>query len=163
MSVTFQPSEHVLPRARAILRRERRRVADLVPGCELLLTGGSSLPGALTSGDIDLHLRVPPATWPGAIEVLSEAYRVVHPEIWSATLAAFSSRDDDLVGIAATPMGSEHDVRFRAAWARLAADPTALAAYNELKRSHLDGDLEAYLAAKGAFFERLAGNDPPSL
>lgn len=156
MSVAFQPSELVLPRARAVLRRERGRLTEIVPGCEILLTGASSMPGALTSGDIDLHLRVPPAGWAAAIGALSDAYRVVHPEIWSSTLATFASHDDALVGIAATPMGSEHDVRFRRAWERLATDPAALVSYNELKRSHAGGDLEAYLSAKGAFFEALA-------
>ena len=156
VAVEFVPSELVLPRARAALRRERRRLAGLAPGSELVLTGASSLPGALTRGDIDLHLRVPPAAWMATVAALSGAYRVVNPEIWSSTLATFAAPDDDLVGIAATPVGSQHDVRFSAAWERLASDGAALAAYNHLKRSHAGGDLEVYLAAKGAFFERLA-------
>ena len=161
MSVEFGPSEHVLPRAREVLRRERRRLARLVPGSDLVLTGASSLPGALTSGDIDLHLRVPPARFAAAVAALSDAYRVVHKEIWSSTLATFAAPDDDLVGIAATPVGSEHDERFRAAWERLANDAGALAAYNELKRSHAGAELAAYLAAKGAFFDRLATGAEP--
>jgi GrpB-like predicted nucleotidyltransferase (UPF0157 family) len=152
----FVPSELVLPRAEAALRRERQRLATLAPGSEVVLTGASSLPGTLTRGDIDLHLRVPPPAWAVTVAALSEAYRVVNPEIWTSTLATFGAPDDDLVGIAATPVGSEHDVRFRAAWERLAGDAVALAAYNELKRSHAGGDLAEYLAAKGAFFERLA-------
>ncbi len=158
VALEFVPSEHVLPRANAALRRERRRLASLAPESELVLTGASSLPGALTRGDIDLHLRVPPAAWTATVAALSDAYRVVSPEIWSSTLATFAAPDDDLVGIAATPMGSEHDMRFRAAWQRLASDPAALAAYNELKRSHAAGDVGEYLAAKGAFFETLATN-----
>ena len=44
----------------AVLARESRRLAELgVPG-ELVLVGGCSVPGALTRGDVDLHLRVPP-------------------------------------------------------------------------------------------------------
>lgn len=154
--VEFVPSELVLPRANAALRRERERLALLAPGSELVLTGASSLPGALTSGDIDLHLRVPPAAWAHTVAALADAYRVVKPEIWSSTLATFAAPDDDLVGIAATPVGSAHDVRFRAAWERLASDAASLAAYNDLKRSHAAGDRDKYLAAKGAFFERLA-------
>ena len=159
VSVEFGPSELVLPRARAVLARELARMADLVPGCRLVLTGASSLPGALTSGDIDLHLRVPPPAWTATIAALSDMYRVVHPEIWSSTLATFAAPDDDLVGIAATPIGSVHDARFRTAWDRLAGDAAALAAYNDLKRVHEGGDLEAYLSAKGAFFEELARAD----
>jgi GrpB protein len=156
VAVEFVPSELVLPRARAALRRERERLAALAPGSELVLTGASSLPGALTRGDIDLHLRVPPAAWTATVAALSGAYRVVKPEIWSSTLATFAAPDDDLVGIAATPVGSAHDVRFTAAWERLASDAGVLTAYNDLKRSHAAGELEEYLAAKGAFFEKLA-------
>lgn len=156
MSVEFRRSELVLPRALAVLRRERRRLAHLAPESEVVLTGASSLPGALTGGDIDLHLRVPKAAFTATVASLSAAYRIVHPGIWSSTLATFSAPDDDLVGIAATPIGSEHDTRFREAWERLAADGAALAAYNDLKRSHAGGDPEAYLSAKAAFFESLS-------
>lgn len=156
MSPAFQPAELVLPRAKVILRRERRRLRRLgVPG-ELVLTGGSSLPGALTGGDIDLHLRLPPAEFSSTVRALTGGYRVVHPEIWSPTLATFAVAGDERIGIAATPLGSEHDLRFSLAWERLRTDPAVLEAYNALKRSHAGADDFAYLAAKAAFFNDLA-------
>lgn len=156
MSLNFQPAKEVLPRAEAILERERRRLARLGIQGELLLTGGSSLPGALTGGDVDLHLRVPDRAFEDTIRSLAGPYTVVHPEIWSASLATFELLGRENVGIAVTPIGSEYDLRFRRAWEILASDEDALAAYNEMKLTHSQGDAAAYLDAKAGFFETLA-------
>jgi GrpB-like predicted nucleotidyltransferase (UPF0157 family) len=149
----MQLSDDLLPRVRTVLRRERRRVKGIVVG-ELVLTGGASVPGALTVGDIDLHLRVPPPQFATAVGALRQLYDAVLPEIWTETLATFVVRGED-VGIAVTPIGSVHDRRFTDAWQRLRTRPERLAAYNEMKRRHADADEATYLAAKAAFFDGL--------
>ena len=149
----FRPSEEVLDGAHAVLRRERRRLRALTDG-ELLLTGGSSVPGALTGGDVDLHLRVEPAAFAATVDGLRTVYEVVHPEIWADSLATFGVRGE-AVGIAVTPIGSEHDSRFVESWRRLRAEPALLAAYNAMKREHDGPDDPAYEAAKSAFFDRV--------
>ena len=126
-----------------------------------MLTGGSSLPGALTGGDIDLHLRVPPDDFARVVAALIGSYDVVHPEIWTASLATFAVPGDEATGIAVTPIDSEHDLRFRRAWVRLATDPAALESYNALKRRHEGGDLDEYLAAKSQFFDELSAEIRP--
>jgi GrpB-like predicted nucleotidyltransferase (UPF0157 family) len=153
---TFRFADEMLAHSLAVLERERERLRDVVSG-QLELTGGSSLPGALTGGDIDLHLRVEASAFAETVERLREIYDVVHPEIWSETLATFAGRDpDEDIGIAVTPIDSEHDRRFRAAWARLRSDPEVLASYNAMKRQHGGAEPAVYLAAKSAFFDRLA-------
>jgi GrpB-like predicted nucleotidyltransferase (UPF0157 family) len=150
----LRPSRELLARARFVLERERLRLSALTTG-QLVLTGGSSVPGALTVGDIDLHLRVDPAEFAESVARLRELYEPVHLEIWTESLATFSvSRED--VGIAVTPVGSEHDRRFVGAWRRLQADPSLLEAYNRMKRDHADGADADYLAAKADFFNSLA-------
>jgi GrpB-like predicted nucleotidyltransferase (UPF0157 family) len=161
VTLEFTPADTVLPRARENLQRERARLAHVTAGSHLVLTGGSSVPGALTGGDIDLHLRVPPDDFARVVAELAGVYDAVHPEIWSETLATFEARDDSAVGVAVTPIGSEHDVRFRRAWIRLATDPVALEAYNALKRRHEGGDPAAYLAAKSAFFDDISAEVRP--
>ena len=152
----FRPADEILSRAHAVLERERERLAPLVSG-QLELTGGSSVAGALTGGDIDLHLRVAPSHFEETVKRLREHYDVVHPKIWSATLATFAGRDPgEDIGIAVTPIDSEHDRRFRTAWARLRSDPGALASYNAMKMRYASGEPEEYRAAKAAFFDRLA-------
>lgn len=144
-----------LAAAREIRRREAGRLAALLPGPhELLLVGGSSLPGALTKGDVDLHLRVPAAGFGPVVATLRDVYEVVHPEIWQATLATFAVDAALPTGVAVTPAGSEHDVRFTRTWQRLAAEPALVDAYNELKVRHRDDPVE-YERRKSAFFDAL--------
>jgi hypothetical protein len=56
--VHFRPARDVHDRALAILEAECRRLLPLLPWGELSLTGGSSIPDALTRGDVDLLLSV---------------------------------------------------------------------------------------------------------
>jgi hypothetical protein len=111
------------------------------------------VPGALTKGDVDLHLRVPAAEFGAVVGRLRAAYAVVHPEIWGPTLATFAVVADLPAGLAATPVGSEHDVRFTRTWERIAADPALVAAYNAVKL----GPAAGYEERKSAFFDRLTG------
>jgi GrpB-like predicted nucleotidyltransferase (UPF0157 family) len=146
--------------ALAVLAAQRERLRGLgVPG-DLVLVGGCSVPGALTRGDVDLHLRVPPDAFRLAVDLLREHYPVVHPDIWTTTLATFdvppSRPSDPSVGIAVTPCGSEHDLRFTRSWQLLAADPALLEEYNTAKlagESDIDGP--GYEARKSAVFDRL--------
>lgn len=145
-------AEEVLPEAQRILARERARLRSArVPG-ELVLEGGSSVPGALTRGDVDLHLRVDPADFPHAVEALRTMLVVVHAEIWAPSLATFEVPGDVPTGLAVTPSGSEHDLRFTRSWQLLAADADLLTAYNQAKSA---ADDEDYEDRKSAFFDHL--------
>ena len=147
-------------RPRAVLAAERDRLRDRgVPG-ELLLVGGSSLPGALTRGDVDLHLLVGPADFARTVRRLRRWYAVVHPEIWGPTLATFAVPAELPTGLAVTPAGSEHDLRFTRSWQLLAADPGLLAAYNAVKAGYDGSDERAYEQRKSAFFDELVRRWP---
>jgi hypothetical protein len=122
-----------------------------VPG-ELLLVGGSSVPEALTKGDIDLHLRVPTGEFAAVVAMLRDLFVVVHPDIWGPTLATFTVTDIPPVGLAVTPAGSEHDLRFTRTWRLLAADPGLVREYNRVKLSSADSDYES---AKSKFFDHV--------
>jgi hypothetical protein len=148
-------AEELLDRARAILAAERELLTGLLGRSpDLVLLGGSSVPGALTRGDVDLHLAVPPAEFGSAVAAIRTVHEVVHPEIWQPTLATFGVRAALPAGLAVTPAGSVHDRRFRRAWARLAGEPELLAAYNAVKELGEDG----YEERKAAFFDEVAGD-----
>ena len=147
----LRPAETVIDAARRIAEDVRARLAPLLPAHELTLIGGSSVPGALTKGDVDLHLTVAPADFAATVGTLRSLYRVVHPEIWQDTLATFAVEAGLPTGIAVTPAGSEHDHRFRRGWELLRADPALVAQYNAMKA----GGAEGYEDRKSAFFTRL--------
>ncbi len=147
-------SDDLMPVAARIAAEVRERLASLLPAYELVHTGGTSVPGALTKGDVDLHLRVAPTDFAATVGVLRGLYRSVHPEIWQDTLATFAVEASLPTGIAVTPIGSEHDVRFRRSWELLRADPRLLARYNAMKQG---GDYED---RKSAFFDSILAGDP---
>jgi D-amino-acid oxidase len=151
----LRSADEILPVARRIRARVRDRLGPLLPPFDLVLTGGSSVPGALTKGDVDLHLRVAPEDFDTTVAVLRGLYPVVHPEIWQGSLATFDVEAEVPAGLAVTPTGSEHDHRFRRGWEVLAADPRRVAAYNVMKLSGR-GDYES---RKSAFFDHLLAGD----
>lgn len=64
-------------------------------------------------------------------------------------------------GLAATPIGSEHDVRFTRTWQLLADDPARVAELNALKATAWAVSAREYEVQKGAFFERLLSDAGP--
>jgi len=152
----LERADDLYDEAVAIVSAERAALhARGVPG-ELVWTGGSSVPGALTRGDVDLHLRVAPALFTTAVELVRRDHAVVHPGIWCATLATFAVEAPVPAGLAVTPIGSEHDLRFTRTWDRLRTEPSLLAEYNDLKLAGESLDPHEYEARKSAFFTRLA-------
>ncbi|WP_146067337.1 hypothetical protein [Arthrobacter sp. SX1312] len=137
-------------RALAVLTEHRLGLnGGGVPG-QLSLTGGSSLEGLLTKGDIDLHLRVMPGEFAIATSRLTLIFDRARQEIWTPSFAVFERDSTPPVGIAVTVVDSEHDRRFVRSWERMRTDETARRYYNLLKRR--GGDVEA---AKAQFFTDL--------
>lgn len=148
-------SDDLRAEAVEVLAAERAALhAAGVPG-DLVWVGGSSVPGALTRGDVDLHLRVQPDAFATAVRLLRRDHAVVHPEIWCATLATFDVDAPLPAGLAVTPVGSEHDVRFTRTWALLRADARLLAEYNRVKAEADDVAPDEYEARKSAFFDQI--------
>ncbi|NKY41624.1 GrpB family protein, partial [Cellulomonas septica] len=149
------PAEDLHDAAVEVVDAERAKLAAAcVPG-ELVWVGASSVPGALTRGDVDLHLRVPPEEFDAAVALVRRDHAVVHPEIWCATLATFAVDAPLPAGLAVTPLGSEHDVRFTRTWALLRADPALLAEHNRVKAEADEAAPDEYEARKSAFFDRV--------
>ena len=140
-----------------VARRTRDEVATVLAGLgvpgELVLTGATSVPGALTRGDVDLHLRVSPEDFASAVTALGAVYPVGSPHSWAETLAVFDVPGPRATGLAVTPLGSPHDVRFRTTWQVLRDSPELLAELNAVKRACAGTD--AYEDRKSAFFSFL--------
>jgi hypothetical protein len=136
--------------ARALLAEHRRDLErNGVPG-ELTLTGGSSVEGLLTKGDIDLHLRVTGDDFAVSVDRLPRLYEPARREIWTPFFAVFERPSVPPVGVAVTVVDSEHDRRFVLSWQQLRINDAARERYNQLKRD--GGDIET---AKSRFFDSL--------
>lgn len=142
--------------------RVRADVAATLAGLgiagEVELTGGLSVPGTLTKGDVDLHLRVRPEAFAEVVGTLRATLPVARPGAWAPTLAVFEVPGPLPTGLAVTPIGSEHDCRFRLTWQRLRREPSLLAEYNALKAGGAGS--VGYEERKSDFFTSIAGTGP---
>ncbi len=150
---TFVASELVAEEAATAYRDHERRIRERLPAADVRHTGGTSIPGALTTGDVDIQVRTDRQSFATARDVLSELYEPLYLHAWHAEGAFFADTTaQPPVEVALTVIGTLDDLHHGEAWRRLAADPELLARYNALKREHEGGSLEAYQAAKREFF-----------
>jgi GrpB-like predicted nucleotidyltransferase (UPF0157 family) len=146
-------SDTIADQARQIHQNVRDQLAAAAYPGDLVLTGAASIPGLLTKGDVDLHLRVPAGAFAAVVASLHDLYPPASLHSWAPTLAVFEVVGQPLpTGLAVTPANSEHDHRFTHAWQLLTTEPALRAQYNALKQSATDPEYEEQ---KSAFFSNL--------
>ena len=153
--VHFHPEEVFCERIRTAWERESGRLRALLPGADLQHVGSTAVPGALTKGDLDIQVRVPPASFAAAEVALAATYARNAGNPAREGFASFEVRGGDVdVGIQLTSIDGADDSfwRFREL---LLARRDVQAAYDALKRSHEGGPMDAYRRAKDAFFTAL--------
>lgn len=153
--LNFLLSDLVAPEAATAYAEHERRIRERLPDVEIRHTGGTSIPGMLTTGDVDLHVRTDKQAFEAARHVLHELYEPLHPEAWHSEGAFFVAADSQPpVEVALTAIGSLDDLHHGEAWQRIAADPELIERYNALKRAHGGGSGDDYRAAKRDFFRQ---------
>lgn len=149
----FLPSETFADQAAAAFAEHRGRIRELLPDAEVRHTGGTSIPGVLTSGDVDLQVRVDQSAFGEARDALLRLYDPHHPEVWHSEGAFFTAPNSrPQVEVALTAVGGLDDLHHGDAWSRITADQDLIHRYNALKREAEGGSIDDYNAAKRAFF-----------
>jgi len=64
----------LLDRIEPAFEAEREKIRRLAPRAEILHTGGTAVPEALTRGDLDIHVRVPGGDFPAVRDALGLVY-----------------------------------------------------------------------------------------
>jgi GrpB-like predicted nucleotidyltransferase (UPF0157 family) len=143
--------------ATAAFEEHREQVLGLVPMAEIEHVGATSVPGALTKGDVDLLVRVQTDEFDAAVRALEGPYAVHQLTNWTPTLASFAAPGpaDPPVGVQLVVAGSADDALFGPFRDALIRDPGLLAEYNALKRRHNGEDYQRYTDVKGRFVERV--------
>ena len=155
-AVNIRPEAEIRAAALAAFEEHRGRILAVLPGAEVEHVGATSVPGALTKGDVDLLVRLERSRFAAGVATLGDLYAVHQCENWTPTYASFAddAGADQPVGVQVAVAGSADDLMFGEFRDLLIGDPEALAAYNALKRRH-DGDgYERYTEAKARFIER---------
>jgi len=152
--LAFVLSDLVAEEAAAAFAEHERRVRARLPAVEIRHTGGTSVSGVLTTGDVDLQVRTDARSFDAARDVLSQLYEPHCPEAWHAEGAFFvAAGSHPRVEVALTAIGSLDDFHHGEAWTLIAADPDLIDRYNTLKRAHEGGgSVDDYNAAKRDFF-----------
>jgi GrpB-like predicted nucleotidyltransferase (UPF0157 family) len=151
--LTFVLSDTVVEEAAAAFAEHERLIHTRLPYLEVRHTGGTSVPGVLTSGDVDLHARTEQQTFGSVRDVLCELYEPLYPDAWhDGSAYFFAACSTPPVEVALTVIGTLDDLHHGEAWQRIEADPELIKRYNALKRAHEGGSEGAYKAAKRDFF-----------
>lgn len=158
-SLSLQASEQFARAARDEFERQRSTIARLLPGADVRHVGGTSVPGALTKGDLDIQVRVSGDRLAEAASRLRQIFATANDDLWNAQFAAFAAPGGCLpypTKISVVAIGSVYDHNGASIWDLLAADPALLQRYNDMKRRYAEREPHAYEEAKAAFFRELA-------
>jgi GrpB-like predicted nucleotidyltransferase (UPF0157 family) len=148
----FFLSDLVSAEATAAYEEHSRRINERLPQVEVRHVGGTSVPGLLTTGDVDLQVRVPEPDFAEARDALCELYEPMYRDRWRESAYFYAASSEPRVEIALTAIGNIDDLHHGESWQRIAADPALVEGYNALKRTHEGSSINEYQAAKRAFF-----------
>lgn len=150
----FLPPEKYQPAAQRLFEELAAKLLEALPGAQVEHIGASSIPGAVSKGDLDIYVGVSPGELEGCVPIIEElGFTVVTGSLRTDALCPFASKDHDLdVGVQLVAQGSEFEffLTFRDA---LRSDETLLDQYNQLKRDSSGLDAESYRANKSLFIE----------
>jgi adenylate kinase family enzyme/GrpB-like predicted nucleotidyltransferase (UPF0157 family) len=150
--VRFFPSERFERQAAVAYADHARRIRERLPGADVRHVGGTSVPGLLTTGDVDLHVRVERDAFAAARDALRDLYEPLYEDRWRESAYFFDPRSEPRVEVALTEIGNIDDLHHGEAWRRIARDPALIERYNDLKRACEGRPAEEYDAAERNFF-----------
>jgi GrpB-like predicted nucleotidyltransferase (UPF0157 family) len=129
-------------------------VSRLLPGARIEHVGASSIPCAISKGDLDICIVVPPHSHASAIQVLEASSYVAKADtLRTPELCMLLSPRQDLdVALQVVAEGSQFEffMRFRDA---LRANPLLVEQYNQLKYNFASSSAELYRDEKAKFIE----------
>jgi len=131
----------------AVVEHHRQRIAAILPGAAIFLSGSASVPG-LSPNDLDFVALVSDVR--DATTLLKPHYLPLYEEAWRDDWAAFRESGPPQVDLVVTVPGSRGDAHHRLVWEVIASESELLAEYQELKASPDD-----YEQRKKAFFTRV--------
>lgn len=89
----FVLSDRVAKEAATAFAAHERRIRSRLPNVEVRHTGGTSVPGVLTTGDVDLQVRTNRRSFAAARDALCELHEPPYPDDWHDDSAYFTAAD----------------------------------------------------------------------
>jgi len=152
--VTLLESAQYQDQAAATFAAVAAEVARLVPHAIIEHIGASSIPGAISKGDLDICLLVPAQDHARSVEALEAAgYVAKAGTLRTPALCMLLSADTTMdVALQVVARGSEFEffLHFRDA---LRADPALVTQYNQLKQRFASDGMDRYRDEKARFIK----------
>ena len=133
-----------------------KKISERLPGLEIEHVGGSSIPGALTKGDLDIVIRTERDSFLKIVEALKELYGPKYVDsLWNENFALYQDYTSPVkVDIMVTIKDSPYDT-FTKVRDFLIANKDALDEYNEIKTHFNKIPYPEYLERKLVFFQKI--------
>jgi GrpB-like predicted nucleotidyltransferase (UPF0157 family) len=139
----------------------KEKLQEIYPDFEIEHVGGSSIPEALTKGDLDIAVRIPKEKFLFAISEGKKFYEVYHPTLWSEHFALLVDWvDETKVNILLVVKDGPWDT-YVLVRDFLISNKGRLREYNEIKDAYLKEAItkEEYFAKKDSFFKKVLHQD----
>ena len=151
--VKFVKTDDIADKVKALFGAEKEHLAKNLPKAIIEHVGGTSIPGSISKGDIDINIRVQPEDFEKTMEILKTIYKAHRPDTWPEGFACFKDVPRNL-DIQLTIIGSAGDY-FVMQREYLKNHPEVVSELNALKEQFEGKDEREYGNAKGKFFEHL--------
>ena len=161
-NITLTPVSNILPQVQRVLAEVHAKLSQLLPEAEIEHVGATSMPGAVTKGDVDIMVRVLPAAFQGTIQTLRAHFIVKQPSNWTRNFASFGDDSSYDLPLVIQLVTTEPDADFLI-YLRdyLVSNPSKLAAYNRLKVQYAKEGPDAYWEAKNSFLSAILASRFP--
>lgn len=161
-TVHFVKTDYIANKIDALFTTERQRLSTLLPNADIQHVCGTSVPGSISKGDLDINIRVRANEFPEVTKILTGLYQINQPDNWTPAFASFKDESRDL-GIQLTVIGSIDDY-FVAQRDYLREHPEKVSELNAIKEKFEGKNMHEYRKEKGKFFDRLnASSDSKTL
>ncbi|MEC7308962.1 GrpB family protein [Vibrio gigantis] len=151
----FYPAEQYQAACNELFVRYERDIKKLIPNARVEHVGASSIPSAVSKGDLDIFVGVDLGELEDVIERLTTlGFNEKLDTLRTPELCMLESTSGDDVALQVVANGSEFEcfLRFRD---KLRANPALVEQYNTLKMSCEGWPQEEYRAKKSAFIDHV--------
>lgn len=155
------PPDQYQPIAEASFKAIADRLSAVLPDAQVEHVGASSIPGAISKGDLDVCVIVERAQFASYLDrILALGYQVKVDTLRTdqlCMLIPIAPSDNHAIQLVEAGSKFQFFLTFRDA---LRNDPSAVFRYNEVKRRAADQSEEEYRSAKSAFIVEVLKANP---
>ena len=141
--------------AEKVFQREKGKIMKAILNADVQHVGSTSIPSALTKGDLDIQVRVERKDFPDAERRLSQFYQYNTGNPPTKTFLSFKDPHAKIpLGVQLTVIGSDAD-DFMILRDLLRSNPNYKKQYDVLKKQFNGKSMSEYRRAKSKFFDTL--------